>query len=58
MDAIKQIVAKSGIVDSSYLDSPQGEMYLAVAVASLAVGAALALYLGPSPFPAPVLQLY
>lgn len=54
MDAIKQIVAKAGIVDLTYLDSPQGEMYLKIVVASLAVGAALALYLGASRFSFPL----
>ncbi|KAJ9105603.1 NADH-cytochrome b5 reductase [Naganishia adeliensis] len=53
MDAIKQIVAKAGIVDLTYLDSPQGEMYLKIVVASLAVGAALALYLGTASASAP-----
>lgn len=48
MDFIKQLVLKSGYVDAQIIDTPEGEMCLKVAVASLAGIVALAIYLGSS----------
>jgi hypothetical protein len=46
MDYLKQLVLKSGYVDAEIIDTPQGEMCLKVAVASLAGIVALAIYVG------------